>query len=121
MFRFETRFAVVSLAVALVGCVSSYGSSGPTPPPPPPPANTVSATNALVFTPATLTVTAGETVEFTFGSVAHNVFFATKAGAPADIAGNNANVSVARVFATRGNYTYTCHIHPQMQGTVVVQ
>lgn len=124
MFRIKTRLAFVSLAGALVGCGGGYGSTAPAsppPPPPPPPANTVAATNALVFTPATLSVAAGQTVTFTFGSIAHNVFFAPHAGVPADIAGNNANVAINRQFATPGTYTFTCHIHPSMQGSVVVQ
>jgi plastocyanin len=66
-------------------------------------------------------VNAGETVTFAFGSLAHNVFFTVQAGAPADIPGNNSNVSIDRAFATAGTFTYTCHIHPSMHGTVVVQ
>ncbi len=120
MFTLKTRLAFVTLAGALLGCGGGYGSTAP-PPPPPPPAHTVAATDAIVFTPATLTVATGETVTFTFGSIAHNVFFAAQGGAPADISGNNANVSVARAFAAPGNYAYTCHIHPSMHGTVVVQ
>ena len=120
MFRFKT-LAVVTLVGALLACGSGYGSTAPPPPPPPPPANTVDATDALTFAPATLTVAAGTAVTFAFGSIAHNVFFAGQAGAPADIAGNNANVSVERAFTAPGNYAYTCHIHPSMHGTVVVQ
>ena len=117
MFAVKTRFTVVTLAGALLGCGSGYGSTAA----PPPPANTVAATNSITFTPATLHVSAGETVTFTFGSVAHNVFFATQAGAPADIGGNNANTAIERQFAVPGTYTYTCHIHPSMHGSVVVQ
>jgi plastocyanin len=79
------------------------------------------ATNGLIFTPSTLTVAAGQTVTFTFGGIAHNVFFDAKPGVPADIAGNNANVSVTRQFGTAGSYPFNCHIHPGMSGTVVVQ
>jgi plastocyanin len=74
----------------------------------------------LSFSPTTLTVNAGETVTFAFQSVAHNVFFDPAAGAPANIDGANANTSATRVFATPGRYHYTCHIHPQMEGSVVV-
>lgn len=118
MFRFETRLAVVSLAVALVGCGSSNGSTAA---PPPPPTNTVDATPAEVFTPGNLHVAVGQTVTFAFGSLAHNVFFDSQAGAPADIPGTNANISVTRQFNTQGTFNYTCHIHPQMHGTIVVQ
>jgi plastocyanin len=38
-----------------------------------------------------------------------------------DIAGNNANVAIRRSFTTPGTYHYTCHIHPSMQGTIVVR
>lgn len=75
----------------------------------------------MTFTPNTLRVTVGDNVAFAFGSVAHNVFFAPQTGAPADITGNNVNVSISRSFMTAGTYAYTCHIHPGMQATVVVQ
>ena len=117
MFTLKTRFTVVTLAGVLVGCGNGYGSTAA----PPPPANTVAATDGLAFTPATLQVSAGDIVRFTFGSVAHNVFFAAQTSAPADIGGTNANVAVERTFAVAGTYTYTCHIHPQMHGTVEVQ
>src|SRR5712691_11475249 len=77
MFTLKTRFTVVTLAGILVGCSSGYGSTAA----PPPPAKTVAATDGLTFTPGTLRVSAGDIVRFTFGSVAHNVFFAAQAGA----------------------------------------
>lgn len=117
------RLAFVTLAGALLGCGSSYGSTAPSPPapPPPPPANTVEATPTELFTPGNLNVSVGQVVTFAFGALAHNVFFAAQAGAPADIPGTNANTSIARQFNTQGTFNYTCHIHPQMHGTIVVQ
>ena len=121
MFRITTQFTVVSLVGALLGCGSNYGSATGAPPPPPPPANTVDATPAEVFTPGDLRVAVGQVVTFRFGSLAHNVFFAVQTGAPADIPGTNANTSVTRQFNAQGTFSYQCHIHPQMQGTVTVQ
>jgi len=63
----------------------------------------------------------GGTVTFAFGTVGHNVYFDNAtAGAPSDITGVNANVSVSRSFPSAGTFEYTCHIHPGMKGTVVV-
>jgi plastocyanin len=108
--------ALLAGALLAAGCGSS-DNGGTTAPPPN--GTTVDATPSLTFTPSTLTVSAGQAVTFAFGAVAHNVFFDTP-GAPADIPGNNANVSVARTFPTGGSYSYTCHSHPSMHGTVVV-
>lgn len=82
---------------------------------------TISATPSLAFGPAVLTVNAGDAVTFAFGSVGHNVFFDAQAGAPSNIDGTNANVSIKRTFASPGTYHYSCHIHPSMSGTVVVE
>ena len=116
-----TRFRLAMLTGVLLayGCGSS--DDGGDVAAPPPGGNTVAATPSLTFTPGTLTVSAGEAVTFAFGSVEHNVFFDAKAGAPANIEGSNADVSIQRPFTTAGTYPYTCHIHPTMHGTIVVQ
>ncbi len=119
MLTRKTGLVLATLTAALLAmaCGGSYGGTAG----PPPAGNTVAATASLTFTPSTIDVSVGDNVTFAFASVPHNVFFTPQAGAPADIAGNNTNVSIARTFATAGTYTYTCHIHPSMQGSVVVR
>jgi plastocyanin len=121
MLNRTIRLPLAALAFVLLtsGCGSDNG--GGVTSPTPPAGNNVAATPSLTFTPGTITINAGEAVTFDFGSVPHNVFFDAKSGVPGDIQGTNAGVSIARTFATAGSYTYTCHIHPQMHGTVVVQ
>jgi plastocyanin len=115
-----TKYIGMALATAIAaGCGGTGYGGGPTAPPGDP--RTVAATPSLAFTPATLTITAGQDVTFAFGAVAHDLFFDANPDAPADIPGTNANVSITRTFAHAGTYRYTCHIHPTMHGTIVVQ
>jgi plastocyanin len=82
---------------------------------------TVNATPSIAFAPANTAIAVGGTVTFVFGSVAHTVFFDNDpAGAPAAIDGTNANSSVQRTFAVAGVYTFDCHIHPGMSGSIAV-
>jgi plastocyanin len=106
-------FAATSFAVTACGGGTNSG--------PPPVADQINATASLSFDPPTLATNVGHTVTFAFGSVAHDVFFDTASGAPADIPGVNANTSITRTFNTAGTFAYNCHIHPNMHGTVVVQ
>jgi len=119
--RTITLLAVTCFAASACGG-GGYASTGPvtTTPPPPPVADHVDATPSLAFTPATLTTQVGHAVTFAFGSVGHNIFFDAATGAPANIPGVNSNTSVTRTFDTPGTFTYSCHIHPFMQGKVVV-
>jgi plastocyanin len=117
---------VRNFALTVVTCFAASacggGSSGsPTSPNAPAVADKVNATASLTFNPATLTTAVGHVVTFAFGSVGHNVFFDAATGAPANITGVNANTSITRTFDTAGTFTYTCTIHPQMHGTVIVQ
>lgn len=125
-----TRFISASLVFALAACGGGTGPYGggttnqnpPPPPPPPVSGTTVNATPSIAFSPAALTINAGQTVTFAFGSVGHNVTFDSQAaGTPADIPGVNANRSVDRTFSTAGTFQYHCTIHPGMSGSIVVR
>jgi hypothetical protein len=128
-----TRIISASLIVALAACSGAsgpYGGGGGGNGgggngggnQNPPPINTINVVPSLAFSPNTLTINAGETVTFAFGSVAHNVGFDNRnAETPTDIGGVNANVSIQRTFSTAGTYNFHCNIHPFMTGTVVVR
>ena len=113
------RAALVLGTAMLAACGGGSGYKSVTAPPGD--GHTVAATAGLAFTPSSLPVNVGDAVKFSFGTVGHNVFFDQQAGAPADIGGTNANLTVSRTFATAGTYRYTCHIHPTMHGEVVVR
>jgi plastocyanin len=88
---------------------------------PPSETATVTATPSIAFTPGIVALLVGGTLTIDFGSVAHNVYFDNQpAGAPANITGENADVSKSLTFSVAGTYVYNCHIHPGMHGTVVV-
>lgn len=115
----------VLVAAACGGYGDGYGG-GPTDPGTPAPgpavgAATVQATPAEQFTPRTVELTAGGTVTFAFGTLEHNLFFDNAPpGAPANVTAPTSNQSVTRTFPTAGKFTYNCHIHPGMSGTVNV-
>jgi plastocyanin len=117
----RTYLILALLASALGACGGGYGSGGGGITEPPPDGRTVVGTSSQVFNPGSLTVNAGDVVKFDFRGVAHNVFFDAQPGAPTNIEGQNANVTIQRTFTTTGTYHFTCHIHPSMRGTVVVQ
>jgi len=117
-----TRILTSALTMLAVACSSStYAGSTNNPAGAPPMAASVNATMLNTFAPANVVIGVGGTVTFTFGDVAHNVFFDNSpAGAPDPITGANANMSQARTFTTAGTFEYDCHIHPGMKGTVLV-
>jgi plastocyanin len=114
------RFLVTSLATAALAACG--GDSGTGPAATPVEAATVQATTAMTFTPGQVTLVAGGTVTFAFGSLEHNVFFDNApAGAPQNITAPTRNTAVTRSFPSKGTYVYNCHIHPGMRGTVIVE
>jgi plastocyanin len=71
------------------------------------------------FAPATLTITAGETVTFTNDDDdAHTV---TETEGAFDSKGLDTNGRWRHTFAKPGTYTYFCQLHPFMKGTIVVK
>ena len=73
----------------------------------------------FAFSPATLTITAGDTVTWTNGDpVVHTATSTTGAFDSGDLADGEA---FSFTFATPGTYDYLCTPHPTMTGQIVVQ
>jgi plastocyanin len=81
---------------------------------------TVTAGTDNAFNPQTVVVARNAVVTYAFAATVHNVTYSASSGAPTDI-GNTSTASVARTFATAGDYGYQCTIHSGMTGTVIVR
>lgn len=132
------RASLVLASLLLTACSGGGGGNdyGTNPPgggnTPPPSNNVVQATPSLQFSPSAITIAAGDSVKWQFGSVAHTVSFQKADSNPGDYGGEpgtvtpppdipqSENVTVARTFSSPGTYRYRCSIHPTMLGTVTV-
>jgi plastocyanin len=73
----------------------------------------------FAFAPATLTITAGDTVTWTNeGPVVHTATSTTGAFDSGDLAQGE---SYSLTFTAPGTYAYLCTPHPEMTGQIVVQ
>jgi plastocyanin len=73
----------------------------------------------LAFDPATVTISAGESVTWTNEDSAGHTVVADNGEFKSDTLGNGGSFSFT--FDKAGTYPYHCSIHPSMKGTVVVQ
>ncbi|HET9095843.1 MAG TPA: cupredoxin family copper-binding protein [Candidatus Baltobacteraceae bacterium] len=70
------------------------------------------------FKPATVTITAGQSVRFVNrDQEAHTV---TASDNSFDSAGLDTAGTWTHTFARPGRYTYYCELHPYMKGTIIV-
>lgn len=79
--------------------------------------HTVTITN-FSFTPATLTVAAGDTVVFTNEDRAPHT--ATADNGSFDTGNLRRGDSASITFASAGSLSYACRFHPNMKGTISV-
>jgi plastocyanin len=73
------------------------------------------------FTPATVTIHAGDSVTWTNNSAAGTPHTSTSDNGAWDSGTINPGSSFTHTFATAGTFTYHCNFHPQMHGTVIVE
>ena len=77
---------------------------------------------ATTFTPPTVNVRVGGTIEFAFGGTPHNVIFEDAPGRPENIESMLTNTVEQRVFSVAGTFPYSCQgtDHPAMNGRIIV-
>jgi len=112
---FVSPIFIFLVAVALLALAGTAIPSTPSP-------NTVQVSIHLYkFTPATVTVHPGDTVEWkNDDTVDHTV--TDTAGKPEFDSGNLKQGQVFKYVAkTKGTYNYICTIHPYMKGQVIVR
>jgi plastocyanin len=110
----------IAAALTLIGCSGTSYSGGVTNPNPGPVVTTSVSLHNLAFSPRSIQVSPGATVDFTNNDgIAHNITFssATINGA-ADFQTGSRSVVMP---TAAGSYAYHCTIHPGMAGTVLVQ
>lgn len=72
----------------------------------------------FAFSPADLTIDAGQTVTFTNADGAPHT--ATATDGSFDTGRLNKGESASLTFSTAGTYAYACAFHPMMKGTITV-
>jgi plastocyanin len=113
MFRYDARWLVPAVALALLGPASAAtttgGSSSPT---------ASVHIQDFTFVPATRTIHVGETVHFVNDdSEAHTVTAVDKSF---DSEGLDKGNAWDHTFTKTGTYHYFCELHPSMKGTITV-
>ena len=111
-YRFRLMLSVASIAA--LTCIAAWNASAAGTP-----SATVVVAKDFMFSPGTLTVTAGSTVTWTnHDEEPHTVVSDTgvfRSGAM------DTNESFSFKFDKPGTFHFICSIHPQMVGTIVVQ
>jgi plastocyanin len=127
--RFPVAGAAL-LAVALLSACSGSKTSTSSPPAAPTspatsPAHKVTivsdAATIGAYTPPTVTVTAGQSVEWVFQDANPHTVTADDDSFTSAKTGLANGQTYSHTFGTAGTYRYHCFIHPQMLGAVVVQ
>jgi plastocyanin len=113
---------IAVVVVGIAACSKSDSTNTPQPPDTTPP--TTAATKVSIkdfaFSPATVTIKPGESVEWTNADAAPHT--ATDVAGSFDSGTLATNEKFTRKFATAGTFTYHCTIHSMMAtATVVVQ
>jgi len=119
-----TRFLSLGAAAALVVATLSCGSD--TAPTTPSTSKTWDvSTFGESFLPFSQTISAGDSVRWSFSVAAdnfgHNVHFTAAPGAPPSILQEQRSGTKTLGFTTKGTFDYVCDLHGGMTGEIIVQ
>ena len=98
-----TKTGTMSVTVQVPPALASVGSTG---------------IPQAAYVPATVHLSSGGQVTWTFGAVEHSITFVS-IGSPTSIP-SLVNGSDSRTFPASGTFNYICDFHPSMSGTVLV-
>jgi len=123
MNRWVALPLILLAAVLVSGCVQSPGQQNQNPPPgnPPPGSGQTGVTiQNFAFSPATLTVKAGDTVVWTNqDSSSHTVV--SDSGSEIASGTLSQGGTYSHTFNSAGTYGYHCGIHQNMKGKIIVE
>lgn len=117
------------LVIGLAACGAKTTATGSSATPPsssaPVPAATVDVlpdpATIGAFTPATVTISVGQTVEWVFKDANPHTVTADDMSFSSVASGLANGQTYSHTFTKAGTYPYHCAIHPQMHGTVIVK
>ena len=121
MFRVRTTLFGLAMAIILAaGCAAKKTTPMATSAPTSAPSAKVAIDN-FSFTPAELTITAGQTVTWiNHDDVPHTVI-SRKPDRSLKSDALDTDETYKHTFATAGTYDYFCSVHPHMTGRVIVK
>ena len=128
--RINCRLPAVAVALLAAGILSACSGSSKASSTSPPAASTSPIAKVTIvsdaatigaFTPPSVTVSAGQTVEWVFQDANPHTVTADDGSFTSRKGGLANGTTYSHTFDKAGTYRYHCFIHPQMLGTVVVR
>ena len=113
---------VIAACGVVVGAACGGGEDPLEPPPGPPVASAGVSVSDNFFGPATVRLSVGGTVTWTWnGNVAHNINFTSGTPRPPGTPTAQTSGTYVATFGTIGQYNYNCTLHAGMRGAIFVE
>ena len=109
---------IAVVVIAIAACSKSDSTNTPTPPTTNKPTGATVSIKDFAFSPASVTIKAGEAVGWTNADAAPHTVTDNNGGF--DSGTINANAKYSHAFAIPGTYTYHCTFHSMMATATVV-